>query len=57
MTVKELIEKLEKVENKELVVLADMWCDSGINDCFEEDDIYLVLTDDAESTKANRELD
>ena len=47
MTVKELIEKLEKVENKELIVLAELWMDTGINAVVEEN-VYLVLSDDQE---------
>ena len=47
MTVKELIEKLQKVENKELIVIAELWMDTRINAVVEED-VYLVLSDDQE---------
>ena len=56
MTVKELIEKLQKIENKELIVIAELWMDSEINAVWCDKD-YAILTDDEEHAKQFAEME
>ena len=56
MTVKELIEKLQKIENKELIVIAELWMDSEVNAIVCDKD-YALLTDDEEHAKQFAEME